>query len=395
MDGLEAIMSITTKPPTRTSVSLADGTDYRDNFASNKNLPEKVDERKQHGKASPFSNTSLLSTNIFTEAEQTSGLSETIIPTTNFIQDLVGKNFIPNLSSQNHSGITDETLESTQSISVASAQNLQRLPSPTRSNPNDTSSESLKSPLSGQDPLSDNGTKNVIGSASKRIRRKCTFPDCNNRVVQGGLCISHGAKRKTCGHPGCTKNVKKAGMCSAHGPARKRCEFPDCGKVSVQGGKCIAHGAKKKLCSLEDCTKQAIFSGMCKKHHDQMNGVTNARNEKKSIARNNGNHDADQHCIVIPRSYSYPQDSGLSEKQSGKKSHRRGLSIFQDMNTVDSNLAQKSGGSESSYLSRNESSEEVNIDHKKVRKPLHRRGLSLFVDDDVADSIIRNPSIIE
>ena len=45
----------------------------------------------------------------------------------------------------------------------------------------------------------------------KRIRRKCTVEGCENRVVQGGLCISHGAKRKICGFPGCTKHVKKAG----------------------------------------------------------------------------------------------------------------------------------------------------------------------------------------
>lgn len=106
-------------------------------------------------------------------------------------------------------------------------------------------------------------------ATSKRVRRKCTINGCPNRVVQGGLCISHGAKRKTCKHPGCNKNVKKAGLCSTHGPARKRCEVADCQKVAVQGGRCIAHGAKKKLCIVEACTKQAILGGMCKKHHDQ------------------------------------------------------------------------------------------------------------------------------
>ena len=75
-----------------------------------------------------------------------------------------------------------------------------------------------------------------------RRNRKCTFPDCPNKVVQGGLCISHGAKRKICLHPGCTKNVKKLGLCSAHGPARKKCEFEGCVKVAIQGGKCRAHG---------------------------------------------------------------------------------------------------------------------------------------------------------
>ena len=126
--------------------------------------------------------------------------------------------------------------------------------------------------MSNTSPHSDgstSGTKLAPGGTSKRVRRKCTVEGCANRVVQGGLCISHGAKRKTCKHPGCNKNVKKAGLCSTHGPARKRCEHPGCPKVAVQGGRCISHGAKKKLCSVEDCTKQAILAGMCKKHHDQ------------------------------------------------------------------------------------------------------------------------------
>jgi len=118
-------------------------------------------------------------------------------------------------------------------------------------------------------PLMVSEKKLATSGASKRVRRKCTVEGCNNRVVQGGLCISHGAKRKTCKHPGCNKNVKKAGLCSTHGPARKRCEHEDCTKVAVQGGRCIAHGAKKRQCAVASCAKQAILAGMCKKHHDE------------------------------------------------------------------------------------------------------------------------------
>jgi hypothetical protein len=39
--------------------------------------------------------------------------------------------------------------------------------------------------------------------------------------------------------------------------------------VAVQGGRCISHGAKKKGCCIEGCTKQSIIQGMCKKHHDE------------------------------------------------------------------------------------------------------------------------------
>ena len=145
------------------------------------------------------------------------------------------------------------------------------------------------------------------GGTSKRVRRKCTVVGCSNRVVQGGLCIAHGAKRKLCKHPGCKKHVKKAGLCSTHGPARKRCEVENCTKVAVQGGRCIAHGAKKKLCCVDQCTKQAILGGMCKKHHDQKV----AGEEPVS-------------CTIIPR-------KNRSSKPTKKPGHTRGLSIFQEI----------------------------------------------------------------
>lgn len=148
-------------------------------------------------------------------------------------------------------------------------------------------------------------SKLAAGGTSKRVRRKCSIEGCGNRVVQGGLCITHGAKRKTCKHPGCDKNVKKAGLCSTHGPARKRCDTEGCDKVAVQGGKCISHGAKKRVCVVDSCSKQAILSGMCKKHHDK------ATAEGK----------------LGPASEARPREV----KPKSKRQHTRGLSIFQEI----------------------------------------------------------------
>ena len=78
----------------------------------------------------------------------------------------------------------------------------------------------------------------------KRIHRKCSAPDCTNQVVQGGVCVTHGAKRKLCSYPNCNKAVKLAGFCSTHGPARKKCDDPGCSRVAVQAGKCLSHGAR-------------------------------------------------------------------------------------------------------------------------------------------------------
>ena len=163
------------------------------------------------------------------------------------------------------------------------------------------------------------------GSTAKRTRRKCSIGGCANRVVQGGLCIAHGAKRKTCGHSGCTKHVKKAGMCSAHGPPRKLCEFEGCPKVAVQGGRCIAHGARKKLCSIIGCKKQSILGGMCKKHHDQHQDnefhicpVASDGSEKNGTG-NQGLPIDDLNTI-----------SDTSEHNKQRPKHARGLSIFTD-----------------------------------------------------------------
>ena len=93
------------------------------------------------------------------------------------------------------------------------------------------------------DDSDDDESIKVDGGTSKRVYRrgKCTVGDCDNNVVQGGLCVAHGAKCKQCNHPGCIKPSRKAGLCSAHGPAGKRCDFEDCGKAARQGGRCDRH----------------------------------------------------------------------------------------------------------------------------------------------------------
>lgn len=290
--------------------------------------------------------------------------------------------------------------------------------------------------MTENDPGERTVRKFAPGSSSKRIRRKCTVANCNNRVVQGGLCISHGAKRKTCSHPGCTKNVKKAGLCSAHGPARKRCEFEGCAKVAVQGGRCIAHGAKKKLCSVEDCTKQAILAGMCKKHHDQKHGVVTARASRRQSIPNvpsdlrSSTSQSPPLCVEInskPR-HSPSGDNELPSGSQQQPGHRRGLSIFQDMNAVNTIIREDSingsvqrqppgaearGTRESvtrsdrdsdAYLSREVSRDEASGDppphsqqppsQQQGGRQHHQRGLSLFTDENISESIIKNDMII-
>jgi len=187
--------------------------------------------------------------------------------------------------------------------------------------PSAVTAAAISGPIKNKSNVS---SKLMSGGTSKRVRRKCTVGGCENRVVQGGLCIAHGAKRKQCKHPGCTKHVKKAGLCSTHGPARKRCEIEGCTKVAVQGGRCIAHGARKKLCCVDACTKQAILAGMCKKHHDQSKLNSNelaAEVQSPAVC-----------TIIEPKKTRCASKLSTGSTGSSKKSgHTRGLSIFQEI----------------------------------------------------------------
>jgi hypothetical protein len=97
-------------------------------------------------------------------------------------------------------------------------------------------------------------------------RRKCSHPSCDNRVVQGGVCVTHGARRKGCTHPGCDKAVKLAGYCSTHGPPRSKCDEDGCVRLALQGGRCVTHGARRKGCAHPGCEKAAWLGGRCHAH---------------------------------------------------------------------------------------------------------------------------------
>jgi hypothetical protein len=94
----------------------------------------------------------------------------------------------------------------------------------------------------------------------KRIRRKCTHESCDNRVVQGGVCIAHGAKRKLCSVPDCDKTVKLTGYCSTRGLRRRKCTSKDCNNNAKQGGLCITHGAKRKQhLIMKQCRRRRVL----------------------------------------------------------------------------------------------------------------------------------------
>jgi len=58
-------------------------------------------------------------------------------------------------------------------------------------------------------------------SKPQHCKRLCSVLGCKNGIVQGGVCVSHGAKRRKCQVEGCDKNAKCVGRCSAHGYVNK------------------------------------------------------------------------------------------------------------------------------------------------------------------------------
>mmetsp|Transcript_7633 Transcript_7633/g.11211 ORF Transcript_7633/g.11211 Transcript_7633/m.11211 type:complete len:812 (-) Transcript_7633:187-2622(-) len=284
-------------------------------------------------------------------------------------------------------------------------------------------------------------------TTSKRVRRKCNVEGCPNRVVQGGLCISHGAKRKVCSVAGCDKNVKKAGLCSAHGPARKRCEFEGCSKVAVQGGKCISHGARKKLCEYEGCTKQAILSGMCKKHRDEKMGLRAPATCTPAAAASSAVPKRRQRAVhapldgntVFPPSAHSPvagapvcmviggDKVGQSSRTGAQKlpsppQHTRRESFRGDNATVEAIFAatndmihastsnpvtgasnnrlsvppRSNASSQQARQSQQQPPQAEQAPDQESDKPnhKHKRGISLFTEESVADTILRNGNLI-
>jgi hypothetical protein len=47
--------------------------------------------------------------------------------------------------------------------------------------------------------------------------KRCSVEGCANYGQKGGVCITHGARKKRCSFEGCTNQVVKGGVCWTHG----------------------------------------------------------------------------------------------------------------------------------------------------------------------------------
>ena len=102
-------------------------------------------------------------------------------------------------------------------------------------------------------------------------RRNCNYPDCSNKIQNGGVCYKHGATAKMCSHPCCSNNVVNNGVCRRHGAKGRTCGHENCKTFAIKGGVCRRHGSVAKKCGFTGCTNNSKHFGVCRSHGAYMN----------------------------------------------------------------------------------------------------------------------------
>ena len=81
----------------------------------------------------------------------------------------------------------------------------------------------------------------------RKSKATCMREGCHSKVVNSGVCMKHGARRRICSTKGCKNMIVKGGVCVRHGAkqAQRICRWQGCSNVVVRGGVCVRHGANK------------------------------------------------------------------------------------------------------------------------------------------------------
>lgn len=106
-----------------------------------------------------------------------------------------------------------------------------------------------------------------VGNDTRRARRPpsrvCKHADCEQYVVDHGLCVRHGGGKR-CQTLGCSSRAKHLGRCWKHGGSTE-CKVPSCINRAKSRGYCWSHGGGTK-CKAADCEKIAISNALCWAH---------------------------------------------------------------------------------------------------------------------------------
>lgn len=173
--------------------------------------------------------------------------------------------------------------------------------------------------------------------------------------------------------------------------------------MAVQGGKCLSHGARRRVCKWvgtdgEGCSKNAIVGGMCKKHHDlteEANGllakiqfcmpvdgetkkteasIPGAEAETNSL----GVSLAQQRAAVEEKAPSSATDSSLSTLTSSAST----LSLV--------SMSATKADFEPPTPPGNKRLSTKTVKKSNSKKHHHQRGLSVFDEMPIVDAIIRS-----
>ena len=80
-------------------------------------------------------------------------------------------------------------------------------------NTNTTGGETLQLCVEVNNPPPQSQLPTTQPPPRKKYRKpQCSHPNCNNRVMNSGVCARHGARVRTCSMPGCTKYAQKVSV---------------------------------------------------------------------------------------------------------------------------------------------------------------------------------------
>lgn len=138
---------------------------------------------------------------------------------------------------------------------------------------------------------------------ASNIRKLCTHPSgCTNIIINSGLCIKHGARkkiRKICSHVEMTaaadtnNNYDTAANNSAADIEGSGAVGVRCTKYAKKGGLCFKHHGKihqstRKICVTEGCGSVAQRDGLCRRHNNSAAASVGGCNSKRTMNDDGG-----------------------------------------------------------------------------------------------------------
>jgi len=218
---------------------------------------------------------------------------------------------------------------------------------------------------------------------------------CSKNVKKAGLCSTHGPARKRCEFEGCKNVSVKGGRCISHGARKKLCRIEDCQKQATISGMCKKHhDTQKPKTSSQQDNLSNIGLGERLQNSNNNNALANLctfirqSTKPEGDATETGRHE--EHDGKAPKSthtrgLSFFSEMNAVERIIGRDHHGSARHGFTRSTNATANFH---SGPRVPGISPSQSRN--GISQKDESEKMHRRGLSLFSDVNVADTIIND-----